>query len=119
MINPRGHLELRNQYGLRECPPVVSLKENDFSNAVLWVQIHGLPLEYMTKAKAEKIAQGISTFLEVDTGGSNTVMCKQALRMRIELEVAEPLVPGFFLNRPTQPPVWIQVRYKGLSEFFF
>jgi hypothetical protein len=39
--------------------------------------------------------------------------------MRIELEVAELLVPGFFLNRSTQSPVWIQVRYTGLSDFFF
>lgn len=56
----------------------------------------------MYKSNAEKIAQGIGKLLDVDTGGSNAIMCKRDLRVRVEFEIADPLVIGFISQHTKQ-----------------
>ena len=45
----------------------------DFSSIPLWVQIHGLPIEYMSKENVEEISALVGEVLEVDFIGSGGV----------------------------------------------
>ncbi|XP_060673266.1 uncharacterized protein LOC132803771 [Ziziphus jujuba] len=40
---------------LKEWDPVMSVQDFDFSSSTFWVQIHGLPLQYLNKDNAIKI----------------------------------------------------------------
>uniref|UniRef100_A0A7N2R5R6 CCHC-type domain-containing protein n=1 Tax=Quercus lobata TaxID=97700 RepID=A0A7N2R5R6_QUELO len=111
---------------------IVDLKENifvfkfacevddlDFSSIPLWVQIHGLPIEYMSKENAEEIGALVGEVLEVDFTGSGGVCMSKFLRVKVELKVEDPLLSGFFLDRNTQPNLWIRFKYERIAEFCF
>ena len=51
----------------------MSVDDLDFSSIPLWVQIHGLPIEYMSKENVEEISALVGEVLEVDFIGSGGV----------------------------------------------
>lgn len=51
---------------VRDWPPGSSLHEINLKMSIFWVQIHGLPLEYMTNQNAEKIARKLGNFIQVE-----------------------------------------------------
>ena len=73
----------------------------DFSSIPLWVQIHGLPIEYMLKENSEEIGALVGEVLEVDFTCSGGVCMSKFLRVKVELKVEDPLMNGFFLDRNT------------------
>ena len=44
----------------------MTVEDKDFSSIPLWVQIHGLPIEYMLKENLEEIGALVGEVLEVD-----------------------------------------------------
>ena len=40
----------------------------DFSSIPLWIQVHDLPIEYMSKENAEEIRAFVGEILDVDCG---------------------------------------------------
>ncbi|XP_030955941.1 uncharacterized protein LOC115978054 [Quercus lobata] len=97
----------------------MSVDDLDFSSIPLWVQIHGLPIEYMSKENAEEIGALVGEVLEVDFTGSGGVCMSKFLRVKVELKVEDPLLSGFFLDRNTQPNLWIRFKYERIAEFCF
>jgi hypothetical protein len=51
---------------LKHWPLGLALSQIDFNTTQLWVQAHGLPLEFMTKKNATIIGGIIGKFLQVD-----------------------------------------------------
>ena len=39
------------------------------------------------------------------------------LRVKVELKVEDPLLSGFFLDRNTQPNLWIRFKYERIANF--
>ncbi|XP_050263948.1 uncharacterized protein LOC126708186 [Quercus robur] len=97
----------------------MSVDDLDFSSIPLWVQIHGLPIEYMSKENAEEIGALVGEVLEVDFTGSGGVCMSKFLRVKVEIKVEDPLLSGFFLDRNTQPNLWIRFKYERIAEFCF
>lgn len=73
--------------------------EVNFEEIPIWVQMHGLPMGQTTKLKASWPASKEGRGLEVDFRSPRNVWVTQFIRMRILLNIAKPLCPGFFLPR--------------------
>nr|POE94975.1 uncharacterized protein CFP56_51131 [Quercus suber] len=97
----------------------MSVDDLDFSSIPLWVQIHGLPIEYMSKENVEEVGALVGEVLDVDFTGSGGVCMSKFLRVKVELKVEDPLMSGFFLDRNTQPNLWIRFKYERIAEFCF
>ena len=74
----------------------LQVRDIDFSFIQLWVQIHNLPIEYMSKENAENIGNLLGKVLEVDFTGDGLVCMSRFLRVKVEFEVSKPLKSGFF-----------------------
>ena len=95
------------------------VEDLDFSSLPIWIQIHNLPIEYMSKENAVEIGSLVGEVVDVDfTGDGEVCMCK-FLRVKVEVKVDDPLRSGFYLDRSPHPDLWIQFKYERVAEFCY
>ncbi|KAL3517694.1 hypothetical protein ACH5RR_020283 [Cinchona calisaya] len=96
-------------------------EELQFSFSPFWVQVHGLPLNYLTKENGLKIAQvlGKFSFLDGKKGFDGMVLCRKFLRIRVVLDVRKPLLCGFWVSRTELSDIWIEFKYEKLGVFCY
>ncbi|OMO81698.1 Zinc finger, CCHC-type [Corchorus capsularis] len=104
---------------LKEWPVDAILEEIDFTLSEFWVQVHNLPLAYMTKANAEKIAATFPGLVELDFDSEEPVRWNGVLRMKVKVNVEDPLKTGFYLQRKYKPSSWVSFKYERLPDFCF
>ncbi|KAL7259169.1 hypothetical protein ACSBR1_005131 [Camellia fascicularis] len=102
----------------------LSISEIQFTWCPFWIQIHGLPLEKMTKANGEIISHKLGRLLRVEAHCEGLLLYRNFLRIRVEIDVTKPLPRGFHLARGVSSPVagvpsWISFKYEKLSDFCF
>ncbi|KAL7211274.1 hypothetical protein ACSBR2_014204 [Camellia fascicularis] len=95
-----------------------------FTWCSFWIQIHGLPLEKMTKANGEIIGHNLGWLLQVEAHCEGLLLYRNFLRIRVEIDVTKPLPRGFHLTRGVSSPMagvhsWISFKYEKLSDFCF
>lgn len=73
----------------------MTVSEVDFSTCSKWVQIHGLPMEKMTRANAEIIGKRFGRLLALETASDNFLLSRSFLRVRVEVNITQPLVKDF------------------------
>ena len=61
-----------------------------------WVQVHNLPIEYISKENAQNIGAILGKVLEVDFSSDGLVCMSRFLRVKVEFEVSKSLKSGFF-----------------------
>jgi hypothetical protein len=98
-------------------PPKLSIEEVNFSTCVFWVQVHGLPLQNLTTVNAIKIGKFIGDVKNVENGDNSGIIAFHHLRIMIEVNVVQPLIPGFFLPRDGLAPIWIKFQYERLADY--
>jgi hypothetical protein len=94
-----------------------TLNELSFHFASFWIQVHGLPLINMTTKIAISIGKGLGHLLQVDDSCSDKKSFKSFLRLLVEIEVSNPLKPGFPLQRIDDEPLWIFLKYERLDIY--
>jgi hypothetical protein len=104
--NIRGSLLL-----LQPWSPGLALAE------VKLTQVHGLPRHNMTPRNAIMIGKGLGSLLEVENLDTAGLICRQFLRIKVDINTALPLNPGFHLPRPGREPFWISFRYERLGDY--
>lgn len=57
------------------------------------------------------------TNTEPTTRGEPKDEIRKYIKFRVELDLEKPIVPGWLLDRGSQPPVWIEFRYEKLPNF--
>ncbi|BFG20581.1 hypothetical protein CerSpe_068550 [Prunus speciosa] len=103
---------------MAETLPGIDAREVDLTTAVFWVQIHGVPLLNMTTAVARKIGSLIGHVLELDQ--VDGVECiGRFLRVRLRMEVEQPLMRGSFIDFPDEGSQWVTFKYEFLPEYCF
>jgi hypothetical protein len=63
------------------------------------------------------IGKAIGSLLEVENSETSGLICRQFLHVKVELNTAKPLPPGFTFPRQGKEPLWISFRYERLGAY--
>jgi hypothetical protein len=91
--NIRSSLLLLNSWS-----PALSIDEVKLNICAFWIQIHGLPLQYMTTLNAIRIGKKLGNILELENDNTDELICRQFIRIKIEIDTTLPLASGFNLD---------------------
>lgn len=99
----------------------VVMNELDFSSCPFWIQIHGLPCEKMTRTNAELIGKRFGILLGVEGASEGLLLNRSFLRVRVEVNLKEPLPGGFWLRRRnnTGRDFWISYKHERLPDYCY
>ncbi|OMO73078.1 reverse transcriptase [Corchorus capsularis] len=104
---------------LKEWPVEAVLEEIDFTTSEFWVQAHNLLMSYLTKSNAEKIASMFPELVELDFDPHETFRWNDVLRMKVKVNIEDPLKTGFNLKRRDKPYIWVSFKYERLPDLCF
>lgn len=88
-----------------------------FSHSPFWVQVHDMPLIFMSKGIGEKIGESMGQLVEVDVAGEG-VGWGRCLRIRVVLDLSKPLDRGRALNLAGKS-YWVTFKYEKLPSMCF
>lgn len=90
-----------------------------FNKVAFWVQIHNVPLLYMSKEMGELLGSKLGTVEKVDMGVLGDCVGRY-LRVRVTLDVSFPLKPGLCVQFQSSDPEYVlPVLYEKLPDFCF
>lgn len=94
---------------LKPLPEGVVASEMDFNSSPFWVQIHGLPVEKMTKVNAEIIGKRFARLLGIEAISDGLLIQRSFLRVRVEVNISQPIPKGFWMRQtnPVGRDLWI------------
>lgn len=93
----------------------------EFDSCPFWVQIHGLPVDKMSRANAETIGRRFGNLVAVEAFTEGLLLHRSFLRVRVEIELSQPLPRGFWLRKKTEEgrDLWISYKYEKLSDYCY
>ena len=89
-----------------------------FTHAPFWIQIWGLPFEYMTEEAGCDIGSKIGRVIEVDKRSWQADQAK-FMRVRIDLPIEKPLRRGGYVTNMDGDRCWVSFKYERLPTFCF
>ncbi|KAH7865785.1 hypothetical protein Vadar_011170 [Vaccinium darrowii] len=97
------------------------VSELKFNKCPFWVQIHGLPVEKMSRANAITIGNRLGSLLAVEAAPDGDCLSRGFLRIRVNINVEQPLPKGFWLKGKTVPSKdrWISFKFEKLPDFCY
>lgn len=104
---------------LREWHPSASILSLDFSQSPYWIQIHGVPLDRMSSANARLIGGKLGRVLDVDLSVDADDGELGFLRVRVDVNILEPLSPGFSFTSDSTAATWFSFKFERLSGICF
>ena len=90
-----------------------------FTHSAFWIRIMNLPIKSMTREVGEDIGTAVGKLLEVDVPNENGIAWGRFLRIRVEVEIAKPLMRGCIIQVEDDKPVWVDFRYEHLPIFCY
>ncbi|XP_059450878.1 uncharacterized protein LOC132181647 [Corylus avellana] len=102
---------------LQQWHPQATLGELPFNKAPFWIQVHGLPLINMTTKIAISIGKGLGKLIKVDALSGEKKTFRSFLRLLVDIEVGNPLKPGFIFRRDGGESLWIFLKYERLDIY--
>lgn len=108
-----GHLLLLHKLQVGEIPTSVPL-----FHAIFWVQIHDVPIGYMTRKVGEIFGNFIGEFVEYDPKNSS-VFWKAFIRIRVKVDVRKPLKRGNKITLANGVATQVRFKYECLTVFCF
>lgn len=84
----------------------------------IWIQIHDLPMGFMTEAVGKALGNFFGEFLEYDTK-NNTSIWRECMRIRIRLDVRRPLKRKKKITKKDGKEFIVTCKYERLGEFCF
>ena len=90
-----------------------------FSHSAFWIRVFNLPIKSMIREVGEDIGRGIGRYMEVDVP-ENGLRWGKYLRIKVEIDVAEPLLRGKMLQGGVEEdPFWVNFKYEHLPIFCY
>ena len=84
---------------LKQWSSDLTWQEVEFSSFALWIQIHGLPSLWRTEENIKKIGSKAGSVSDIDLTGDPSNAWKKFIRVRAEVNIANPLFLGIFLPK--------------------
>ncbi|KAI5334289.1 hypothetical protein L3X38_024422 [Prunus dulcis] len=106
---------MRHCFSVRRWPLELAVEEIDTHLVPFWVQVRGIPLNLCTEENAVKIGRKIGDLVEYE----NPNQARGFLRLRVEIDTAQPLPAGFWLPRSDGSETWAELQYERLSDFCY
>lgn len=93
------------------------LEDLAFDKASFWVQVHNIPIGYRTKSVAEDICNSIGV---VDhSPNASECECGSYVRVRVTLDVYQPLCRGRIITVEGGEKIWVNFRYERLPNICY
>ncbi|KAJ1382435.1 Zinc knuckle CX2CX4HX4C [Sesbania bispinosa] len=99
--------------------PEGSALEINFDFVKFWIQLHGLPLEFMNVKNACKIAQKIGSVISVEDPFVEGQLLRPFFKVKVEVNIKKPLLTGFSIPRKDLPRTWVFIKYERLQDFCY
>ncbi|KAL0005596.1 hypothetical protein SO802_013157 [Lithocarpus litseifolius] len=104
--------------GLYQLSASESVDDAKFDTNSFWIQIHNLPLSRMTKVNATAIGSTIGRVEQVEASPSGE--CRgRYIRVRISINIEQPLCRGRYVELGGSDPHWISFQYERLPIFCY
>ncbi|QHO43955.1 uncharacterized protein DS421_5g167110 [Arachis hypogaea] len=97
----------------------LSINEVNYNQLPIWVQIHGLPYDKINIKNAEKIGAIIGRVISAEDPFVEGNMLRSFLRVRVEINVQEPLKTGFWFKRDDRSHSWAEFKYEKLYDYCY
>jgi hypothetical protein len=104
---------------LKHWIPGIPPHDLDFSTTIFWIQVHNLPIDYMTTENAKLISAHLETLHKIDLNEKGSISMGKYLRLRVEIEAYAPLKCGFLMDQSPLSDTWFDFKYERLSDFCF
>jgi hypothetical protein len=104
---------------LKHWIPGIPPLDLDFSTTTFWIQVHNLPIDYMTTENAKLISAHLGTLHKIDLNEKGSISVGKYLRIRVEIEAYAPLKCGFLMDQSPLSDTWFDFKYERLSDFCF
>jgi hypothetical protein len=92
--------------------------EVKFSHSAFWIRVFNLPIKSMIQEVAEDIGNEVGRFIEADVH-ENGLGWGRFLRVRVEIDITQPLLRGKILEITDNKPFWVDFRYEHLPIFCY
>ncbi|OMO61130.1 Endonuclease/exonuclease/phosphatase [Corchorus capsularis] len=96
-----------------------SISEISFDRVQYWIQIYDLPPEMQTLANFKKFRDSIGRVVMLEKPDWSQGIGRCYMRIRLELDVNKPLIPGFWVPRQDKGKLWVRLKYEKLGDFCF
>ncbi|RYR34021.1 hypothetical protein Ahy_A10g048734 [Arachis hypogaea] len=95
-----------------------SMFEVDHDFMEFWIQIHGIPHDFMDKETSILIGEMLGVLPEAEDPKMDGGLRRPYLRIRISIDITKALPTGFLLDREELPLLWVFFRYERLSDSY-
>lgn len=91
-----------------------NINELDFSTCPFWIQIHNLPLQKRSRHNIEKNSAILRTLQQIENNSIENPIIGLLTRIKVQINVIDPLKSGFKMTRENLQSIWIPFRYERL-----
>lgn len=92
-------------------------RDVNFGELQVWVQIHGLSLDMLTRDNAERVACSIGKCLQMDP--EIEMQRRGYIRLKSVVRVCDPLLAGFWWTNAKGVERWAPIKYERLSDLCY
>lgn len=117
VVNRSPWFVMNHLISLQRWDPQASIYEIDFDWVPFWVQLHGLPLEFMNSKNAVKLTEQIGDVIEVENPLMDGTLLRTFMRVKVSINIKQPFLTGCWVPRQGLPKSWILFRYERLQDF--
>ena len=87
-----------------------------FNMVSFWVQLHGIPLEALTRKNAEKIGGRLGFVEDVEDPFVDGQIFRSFLKVRVLFDINQAFTTGFWVLRRDKGKIWVWIKYERLAR---
>ncbi|KAM3003562.1 hypothetical protein FF2_033908 [Malus domestica] len=106
---------MKQNFSVKRWPLELALEEIDMQRISFWIQIRGVPPFLSSEANIRRLASKIGKVQSVE----DPAKTRGFLRVKVEVDTANPLITGCWLPKENNKESWIELRYERLQDFCY
>lgn len=119
VLNRSPWFVMNHLLNLQKWNPAASIYEINFGVAPFWVQMHGLPLEFMKFKNAVTLANRIGNIIEVEDPFMNGNLLRTFFRVRVSINIKKAIPTGCWVPHKGLPNAWVVFRYERMQDICY